>query len=49
MNLDKSKKRIEKRVKRGFQGYPMVTITYYGENESMATEVESLPSAQGWL
>ena len=39
MNLDKSKKRIEKRVKRGFQGYPMVTITYYGENESMATEV----------
>jgi hypothetical protein len=39
MNLDKSKKRIEKRVKRGFQGYPMVTITYYGDNESKATEV----------
>ena len=39
MNLDKAKKRIEKRVKRGFQGYPMVTITYHGENESMPNEV----------
>jgi len=39
MNLDKSTKRIAKRVKKGFQGYPQITITYYGESASCATEV----------
>jgi hypothetical protein len=39
MNLEKSKKRIAKKVKMGFQGYPTIGITYSGPNESLATEV----------
>lgn len=40
MNLDKSQKRIAKRVKRGFQGYPMISIRYFGPSEKLATKVE---------
>lgn len=40
MNLDKSQKRISKRVKRGFQGYPMISICYYGPTSTLATKVE---------
>lgn len=39
MNLDKSTKRIAKRVKKGFQGYPQISIAYFGESASCATEV----------
>ena len=39
MNLEKSKKRISKKVKMGFQGYPIIGITYSGPNDSLATEV----------
>ena len=39
MNLEKSKKRIAKKVKMGFQGYPTIGITYAGPNEGLATEV----------
>ena len=39
MNLEKSKKRISKKVKMGFQGYPVIGITYSGPNDSLATEV----------
>jgi hypothetical protein len=39
MNIDKSKKRIAKKVKMGFKGYPQVTFSYFGETEDMATEV----------
>ncbi|MDO6566073.1 hypothetical protein Q4561_03295 [Alteromonas sp. 1_MG-2023] len=39
MNLDKSTKRIAKRVKKGFQGYPQITLTYYGETPECANEV----------
>lgn len=39
MNLDKSTKRIAKRVKKGFQGYPQITLTYFGETVDCATEV----------
>ncbi|GAA3955132.1 hypothetical protein [Allohahella marinimesophila] len=39
MNLEKSQKRIAKQVKKGFQGYPLISIVYYGPNESMATKV----------
>jgi len=39
MNLDKSTKRIAKRVKKGFQGYPQITLTYFGGSVSLATEV----------
>jgi hypothetical protein len=39
MNVDKAKKRIEKLVKKGFKGYPMVSIEYFGATADAATEV----------
>ena len=39
MNLDKSTKRIDKKVKKGFQGYPEIIISYFGKNTDMATKV----------
>jgi hypothetical protein len=39
MNLEKSKKRIVKRVKMGFQGYPKISLTYCGKTTSFASEV----------
>lgn len=39
MNLDKSTKRIAKRVKSGFQGYPQIAIAYFGESTECASEV----------
>ncbi|MBL4573747.1 MAG: hypothetical protein JKY86_11825 [Gammaproteobacteria bacterium] len=39
MNLEKSKKRISKKAKMGFQGYPTIEITYLGPNDSLAIEV----------
>jgi len=39
MKLDKSTKRIAKRVKKGFQGYPQISLTYFGQSASYATEV----------
>jgi len=39
MNLDKSTKRIAKKVKVGFQGYPQITLAYFGEAEDCATQV----------
>jgi hypothetical protein len=39
MNLDKSTKRIEKRVKKGFQGYPQISLAYFGESADHASEV----------
>jgi len=39
MNLDKSKKRIAKKVKMGFKGYPQVTFSYFGKSSDLATEV----------
>jgi hypothetical protein len=39
MNLDKSTKRIAKRVKKGFQGYPQISLAYFGESPNCATEV----------
>jgi hypothetical protein len=39
MNLDKAKKRIAKQVKRGFHGYPMVSLEYFGKSQDFATEV----------
>lgn len=39
MNLDKSTKRIEKRIKKGFQGYPQISLAYFGESAGCATEV----------
>ena len=39
MNLDKSKKRIAKKIKMGFQGYPQITLTYFGKTADQASEV----------
>ncbi|MBA6398360.1 hypothetical protein [Colwellia sp. BRX10-4] len=39
MNLDKSTKRIDKRVKKGFQGYPQISLAYFGQSADCATEV----------
>jgi hypothetical protein len=33
MHIDKAKKRIAKRVKMGFQGYPQLSIAYLGQSE----------------
>jgi len=39
MNLEKSKKRIAKKVKMGFQGYPKICLAYYGKTTSIANIV----------
>ncbi|GAA4898928.1 hypothetical protein [Ferrimonas pelagia] len=39
MNIDKAKKRIAKQVKRGFKGYPQLTLSYFGKTPECATEV----------
>jgi hypothetical protein len=39
MHLDKAKKRIAKQVKKGFNGYPVVSLAYFGESPDMAKEV----------
>jgi hypothetical protein len=39
MNLDKSTKRIAKRVRSGFQGYPQISLAYFGATDNCATEV----------
>ncbi|MFT4607365.1 MAG: hypothetical protein ACI9YO_002003 [Gammaproteobacteria bacterium] len=39
MNLEKSTKRIAKWVKKGFQGYPQISLAYFGESKNYATEV----------
>ena len=40
MNLEKAQKRINKRVKRGFHGYPLISIQYFGASTELATKVE---------
>lgn len=39
MNLDKSTKRIAKKVKNGFQGYPQISLAYYGQSTEIANKV----------
>ena len=39
MNVDKAKKRIAKQVKKGFHGYPLVSLEYFGETPDAASEV----------
>ena len=34
MNVDKAKKRIAKQVKKGFHGYPLVSIEYFSKEHS---------------
>ena len=39
MHIDKAKKRIAKQVKKGFKGYPQITLEYFGASTDLATEV----------
>lgn len=39
MHIDKAKKRIAKQVKKGFKGYPQITLEYFGHHQDLATEV----------
>ncbi|MEZ0151927.1 MAG: hypothetical protein AB9Q18_06505 [Candidatus Reddybacter sp.] len=39
MNLEKAKKRIAKKVKMGFQGYPEISISYFGSTADIAEQV----------
>jgi len=39
MNLEKSKKRIAKRAKMGFKGYPEIAISYRGNSSDCAQQV----------
>lgn len=57
MNVDKAKKRIAKQVKKRDNGYPRLTIEYFGQTAECATEVEvsftldedSLPQKQRFV
>lgn len=39
MNLDKAKKRLAKQLTKGFEGYPTLSLAYWGETADKATEV----------
>ncbi len=39
MNVDKAKKRIAKHVKKGFNGYPQISIEYFGKTSELVSEV----------
>ncbi|MFO7529427.1 MAG: hypothetical protein R6W86_11555 [Marinobacter sp.] len=39
MHVDKAKKRIAKQVKKGFHGYPLVSLEYFGKTPDSASEV----------
>ncbi len=39
MNIDKAKKRIAKRIKMGFQGYPIITISYKQDENKLPSRV----------
>jgi hypothetical protein len=39
MNVDKAKKRIAKQVRKGFNGYPLISLEYFGKTPEAATEV----------
>jgi len=39
MHIDKAKKRIAKHIKKGFRGYPQISVAYFGKTADCATEV----------
>ena len=39
MNVDKAKKRIAKQVKKGFNGFPKISLEYFGKTSESAIEV----------
>ncbi len=42
MHVDKAKKRIAKQVKKGFHGYPLVSMEYFGKTPDSATEIDGI-------
>lgn len=39
MHVDKAKKRIAKQTKKGFKGYPLISLEYFGNSNHCATQV----------
>jgi hypothetical protein len=39
MQVDKAKKRIAKQVNKGFKGYPLISISYFGNDPTCASVV----------
>lgn len=39
MNVDKAKKRLAKQIDKGFKGYPLISIEYFGNTTDVATQV----------
>ena len=37
--IERARKRLSKRAKRGFRGWPLATVALYGPNDTMATKV----------
>ena len=37
--LERARKRLSKRAKKGFRGYPVATVALYGPNDTMATKL----------
>ena len=37
--IERARKRLSKRAKRGFRGYPIATVALYGPNDTRATKL----------
>ena len=37
--LERARKRLNKRAKRGFRGWPLATVALYGPDDTMATKL----------
>ena len=37
--IERARKRLRKRAKRGFRGYPIATVALYGPDDTRATEL----------
>ena len=37
--IERARKRLSKRAKRGFRGWPLATVALYGPNDTMATKL----------
>jgi hypothetical protein len=37
--LERARKRLDKRAKKGFRGYPVATVALYGPDDTMATKL----------
>jgi hypothetical protein len=39
MNVEKAKKRLAKQIDKGFKGYPLISIEYFGDTADVAKQV----------